>query len=371
MLDIPLSKLTAIKVKRNTLRNANTTGVNNTTIYSEYDEEKPKNRISVIGNPSLGQVKVMMIGVRNNTGTPKTATVWVNEMRMLGFNNKSGWAAQGNLNIKLSDLGSIAAQGKIETAGFGGLEDKLASRRKDDYYKYSVTGTFDFGRFLPKKAKVALPTYYSLSREVKSPLYSPFETDLLFDDVLDTYDGAGQDSIRNIAEVRSTVRNFSLSNAKIGIASKKPMPYDPANFTFGYSYSRTDNSGSTISWENKLNWKATAAYAYNNPIKTITPFKNIKSKSKWWNILKEFGINPLPQSLSINTDMTRTYYELQTRDLTNTYNQTATPLNFSQQFYWNRHMTLKWDPTTSLRTNLTTGTNAEIDEPYLPVNRNR
>ena len=371
MLDIPLAKLTAIKVKRNTLRNAHTSGVNNTTIYSEYDEEKPKNRISVIGNPSLGQVKVMMIGVRNNTGTPKSAIVWVNEMRMLGFNNKSGWAAQGNLNIKLSDLGSLAAQGKVETAGFGGLEDKLASRRTDDYYKYSVTGTFDFGRFFPKKAKVALPLYYSMSSEIKSPLYSPFETDLLLEDVIDSYTGVQQDSIKDIAETRSTTRNFSLSNAKVGIASKKPMPYDPANFTFGYSYSRTNNSGSTISWENRLNWKATAAYAYNNPIKTIKPFKDIKSKSKWWNIFKEFGINPLPQSLSLNTDMTRSYYEIQTRDLSNTYDQTATPLNFSQQFYWNRNMTLKWDPTTNLRTNLQTGTNAEIEEPYMPVNKSR
>ena len=371
MLDIPLAKLTAIKVKRNTLRNTNTAGVNNTTIYSEYDEEKPKNRISVIGNPSLGQIKVMMIGVRNNTGSQKSATVWVNEMRMLGFNNKSGWAAQGNLNIKLSDLGSVAAQGKMETAGFGGLEDKLASRRTDDYYKYSVTGTFDFGRFFPKKAKVALPLYYSMSQEVKSPLYSPFETDLLLEDVLDSYTGAASDSVRDIAEVKSTTRNFSVSNAKVGIASKKAMPYDPANFTFGYSYSRTDNSGSTISWENKINWKATAAYAYNNPIKTIKPFAKIKSQSKWWNILKEYGINPLPQSLSINTDMNRTYYELQTRDLSNAYNQTATPLNFSQQFYWNRHMTLKWDPTTNLRSNLTTGTNAEIEEPYMPVNKHR
>ena len=371
MMDISLSKLTSIKVKRNTLRNANTSGVNNTAIYSEYDEDAPKNRISVIGNPSLGQIKVMMIGVRNNTGSLKSATVWVNEMRMIGFNNKSGWAAQGNLNVKLSDLGSVAAQGKIETAGFGGLEDKLASRRTDDYYKYSITGTFDFGRFFPKKAKVSLPVYYSMSREVKSPLYSPFETDLLLDDVLDSYTGAAKDSIKDIAEVKSTSRNFSISNAKVAIASKTPMPYDPANFTFGYSYSRTDNSGSTISWENKLNWKATAAYAYNNPIKTIKPFKNIKNKSKWWNMFKEFGINPLPQSISINTDMTRTYYEIQTRDLNNTYNQTATPLSFSQQFYWNRHMTIKWDPTTNLRMNLTTGTNAEIEEPYLPVNKSR
>lgn len=371
MIDIPLSRFTDIKVQRNTLRNDGASGVTNTSIYSEYDKETPKNRISVVGSPSLGQVKVMMIGVRNNTGNEKSAIVWVNEMRLLGFQNKGGWAAQGNLNIKLSDLGSLAAQGKIETAGFGGLEDKLASRRTDDYYRYSITGTFDFGRLFPQQAKVSLPTYYSFTREVTSPLYSPFDTDLLLDDVLDSYNGAARDSIKNIAEVRSTVRNFSVSNAKLNIASRTPMPYDPANFSFSYSYSRTENSGSTISWENKLNWKASISYNYANPIKTIKPFGGIKSKSKWLAIFKDFGINPLPQTITFNTDMSRNYHEIQRRDLSSVTGMGNIPLSFSQEFYWNRSFTLKWDPTTNLRMNLSTGTNAEIEEPYLPVNKNR
>ena len=372
MIDISLKKLTNIKVRRNTLRNDGASGVSNTTIYSEYDSDVPKNRISIVGSPSLGQIKVMMIGVRNNTGNAKSAIVWVNEMRLLGFENKSGWAAQGDLNIKLSDLGSFAAQGKIETAGFGGLEDKLASRRKDDYYRYTLTGNFDFGRFLPKQAKVSLPTYYSYTKEVTSPLYSPFDTDLLLDDVLDSYNGASRDSLKNIAEVHSTTRNFSISNAKINISSRVPMPYDPANFSFSYSYSRTDNSGNTIDWERRLSWKASMSYNYSNPIKTIKPFANIKSKSKWVKILQEFGINPLPQSISFNTDMTRDYHELQTRDLNKIAGSSnEIPLAFSQQFYWNRTFAIKWDPTTNLRMSLNTGTNAEIEEPYVPVNKKR
>ncbi len=371
MIDIPLNKLTGIKVRRNTLRNSGASDVSNTTIYSEYDEDTPKNRISIVGSPSLGQIKVMMIGLRNNTGNAKSAVVWVNEMRLLGFENKSGWAAQGNLNLKLSDIGSFDAQGKIETAGFGGLEDKLASRRKDDHYRYTLTGTLDFGRLLPQAAKVSLPTYYSFTEEVTSPLYSPFDTDLLLDDVLDSYSGAARDSLRNIAEVRSTTRNFSLSNAKVNISSKVAMPYDPANLSFSYSYSRTDNSGSTIDWERRLNWKASVAYNYASPIKTIKPFEKLKGKSKYLKILKEFGINPLPQSITFNTDMSRSYQEMQARDLNSTSEGSPIPLNFSQEFYWNRSFSIKWDPTTNLRMSLNTGTNAEIEEPYVPVNKKR
>ena len=371
MIDIPLGKLTGIKVRRNSLRNSQTAGISNTTIYSEYDEDTPKNRISVVGSPSLGQIKVMMIGIRNNSSSSKSAIVWVNEMRLLGFNNKSGWAAQGNLNIKLSDLGSFAAQGKIETAGFGGLEDKLASRRTDDYYRYSLTGTFDAGRLLPSAVKLSVPTYYSFTEEVTSPLYSPFDTDLLLDDMLDSYSGASKDSLLNIAEVRSVMKNFSISNAKLNISSRTAMPYDPANFSFSYSRSTTENSGSTVSWENKLNWKASISYNYSSPIKTIKPFEKIKSKSKWFKMFKEWGINPLPQSLAFNTDMARTYHEIQRRDLNAIAGSNNIPLTFSQQFYWNRTLAIKWDPTTNLRMSLNTGTNAEIEEPFLPVNKER
>ena len=292
-------------------------------------------------------------------------------MRLLGFNNKSGWAAQGNLNIKLSDIGSFAAQGKIETAGFGGLEDKLASRRTDDYYRYSLTGNIDVGRLFPKSFKLLLPTYYSYTEEVTSPLYSPFDTDLLLDDVLDSYTGASKDSLRNIAEVRSVIRNFSVSNAKLNIKSKTPMPYDPANFSFSFSHATTKNSGSTVSWENKLNWRASASYNYASPIKTIKPFEKIKSKSKWFKIMKDWGFNPLPQSLAFNSDITRTYHELQRRDLNALAGNEEIPLTFSQQFYWNRSFSIKWDPTTNLKMNLSTGTNAEVEEPFLPVNKDR
>ena len=371
MIDIPLNKLSDIKIRRNTLRNSNAEGVTNTTIYSEYDSETPKNRISIVGSPSLGQVKVMMIGVRNNSSSSKSAIVWVNEMRLIGFNNKSGWAAQGNLNIKLSDLGTFAAQGKMETAGFGGIEEKLAARRTDDYYRYSLTGTLDVGRLLPRSFKVSVPAYYSFTEEVTSPLYSPFDTDLNFDDVLDTFDDAGKDSLKSISEVHSVIRNFSVSNAKVNISSKTPMPYDPANLSFSFSHSATNNSGSTVSWENRVNWKASVAYNYSSPIKTIKPFGKIKSKSKWLKIFKEWGVNPLPQSLALNTDMTRTYHELQRRDLQSMTGDSDIPLTFSQQFNWNRSMAIKWDPTTNWRMSLNTGTNAEVEEPFLPVNKER
>lgn len=52
----------------------------------------------------------------------KSGEVWVNELRLKDYNNKGGWAANGNLNVQLSDLGNVNVQGKYVSDGFGGLE---------------------------------------------------------------------------------------------------------------------------------------------------------------------------------------------------------------------------------------------------------
>ena len=45
------------------------------------------------------------------------------------------------------------------------------------------------------------------------------------------------------------------------------------------------------------------------------------------------------------------------------------PLTFSSQFLWNREFNLRWDLTKNLHMNFQSATNAEIEEPYSPVNK--
>ena len=368
MLDIDFSKFTELKRLRNMEMNVNP-DVTKTTIYSAYDEDCPKNRISVIGNPTIGKVKTIMIGVRNNSRSTRSAEIWCNELRLTGFQNQGGWAAQSALNVQLSDVGSMNVSGHAETAGFGGLEQGVSQRRDDDLYRYAFTTNFDLGRFFPEKLKLSVPLYYSISQEKTSPLYSPFDTDLYLDDMMETLaDDYQRDSLLRIANEVVTSRNFSLSNVKMNVTSKKPMPYDPANFSFGYSRSTKDNGGNTIDYQHDLNWKAQAAYAYAPALKAWEPFKNLKSESKWLAVVKEFGISPLPQSITLGTDMTRVYHELQMRDLEGSYGAGGIPVSFSQEFLWNRKMTLRWDLTKNIKSNFASGTNAEIEEPFAPVN---
>lgn len=122
-----------------------------TELYTGYDPEHEGNKVSVIGNPSLSDVRVVMIGVRNNSSREKSGEVWVNELKVTDFNEDGGWAAKGNVNIGVSDIATLNMGGHIETVGFGNVDQSLTDRRMDDYMQYNVATQVDVGRFLPEK----------------------------------------------------------------------------------------------------------------------------------------------------------------------------------------------------------------------------
>ena len=368
MLDVSLDVFTNLKKARNKARAEGNASY--TQLYSDYDPDKPNNRISIVGNPSLGEVKTMVIGVRNLSSALKSGEVWVNELRLREANNEGGWAASGAMNIQLSDLGSLNMTGRYITDGFGGLEETVMQRSTNTEKSYSVTANIELGKFFPDKAQVSAPLYYSYTKETISPKYNPLDSDMELDDALESAANKRErDSIESIAVTKHITRNFSLSNARVGIKNKKhPMPYDPANFSFSYSHSHRNNSGETTIFENDDQWRGSLSYSYTPVYKAWEPFKKSKSKSKWMQLPKALGLNYLPQSISFNSELTRSYYELQERDLENTEDPNL-PLTFSEQFLWNRDFSIRWDLTKNLHMSFQSATHAEIEEPYTPINK--
>ena len=367
MLDVAISVFTKLKKARNKAKTEGLIGYNQ--LFSQYDDDKPANKVSIMGNPSLGEVKTILIGVRNLASQEKSGEVWVNELRLKEFENEGGWAASGTLNVQLSDFGTVNMAGRYVTDGFGGMEESVLQRSTDTQKSYSLTTNFELGKFFPDKAKVTIPVYYSVSKDIVQPKYNPLDTDMELDDALESVSSRERDSIESIAVTRNLSRNFSLSNARVGIKSKlHPMPYDPANFSFSYSHQHRNTTGETTIYENDDQWRGSLDYSYSPVYKTWEPFKKVKGKSKWLNFPKAFGLNYLPQTIAFSTEMTRNYYELQERDLENTENPNL-PLQFNEQFLWNRDFQLRWDLTKNLHMNFQSATRAQIEEPYTPVNK--
>ncbi|MBQ7494704.1 MAG: cell surface protein SprA [Bacteroidaceae bacterium] len=369
MIDIDLEKFTALKKNRNREKSLGNASYNQE--FSEFDSDRPNNKITVMGNPTLGEVKTIMIGVRNNGRTLKSVEVWANELRLQEFSNDGGWAAQGTLNVQLSDLGSVNVQGHIERAGFGGIEQSVSERSNDDTYEYNITTQMDLGKLLPPKAKVSVPFYYSYGSETVKPKYNPLDTDMLLSDALDAAPTSHEkDSITSLTTRKQTTKNISFSGVKVNIQSKKhPMPYDPANFTFNYSHTSNINKGETTVYEYEKTWRGGMNYSWSPNWKAWEPFKNIKGKSKWLDLVKAQNLSFAPQSITFNTDIVRTYYEIQERDMENLESPDAIPVRWTPSFLWNREFSLRWDLTKALHFNFQSATHAEIEEPYTPVNK--
>ncbi len=367
-LNFDLQTLVNLKTERNAAKRNEDASVGFGILYTGRDPDNERNRIAVLGNPSLSDVRVILIGIRNNASTVKDGCIWVNELKVTDFNESGGWAAKANVNLAMSDIATLNFGAHVETAGFGGVDQALNDRRLDDYEQYNFAVQADLGRFLPEGAKLRAPIYYSVSKEKTSPKYNPLDQDVLLKDALDAAATKQErDSITNYAVERTTIQNFSLSGLKFDVKSKNPMPWDPANFTINFSFSKQTKNDPTIEYEYTNDYRGSLQYSYSPFIKPLKPFAWIKSKNKNLKFLREWDIQWLPNNISFLSTMSRYYYEQQTRSETDVMFQL--PVSVSKNFLWDRQLSLTWNLTKSLSMQFTSNTSARIEETMGAVNR--
>jgi len=178
-------------------------------------------RVGIKGNPSIGNVRVMMLGIKNNTSSEQSGRVWFNEMRLSDLKNQGGWAAVANMDANFADFASISATGRRSTIGFGGIEQGPNERSREDVQQYDMVTSMNVGQLLPKKWGVQIPVNYSRGEELITPQFDPLNEDLELEDVLDnTKDQATRDAIKE----RSTAYTRRLTIKQIIAISKLKNP---------------------------------------------------------------------------------------------------------------------------------------------------
>lgn len=377
MIDFPLSLLTKVKNNRNHEKSKGNTAINQYTRYSEYDPDNLQNKVTILGNPNLGDVQVIMIGVRNNARSEKSVEVWVNELRVSEFNEKGGWGAVSDLAINFSDFGNFNIAGRVETAGFGGIEDNVQDRNMENKYQLQLSTAFEFGKLFPEKANVKLPVYFSYSQDYEKPKYNPMDEDVLLDDALDALETeAEKKDLETKSVTRQITKSVNLTNVKVDYSGKKPRIYDPANFSLSYAYNETLNQNPETKYDVMKDHQASFNYDFSTTPKPWEPFKNSKKLNKpIFRIIKDFNLNYLPNRLSFSVNLARNYSEILMRDLTGTMEKTEsfadnTLLSFSKDFTIDRKFDFRYDLTKNLKFTLATATNCRIDETkYAPVNK--
>lgn len=356
-VDFPLELLRNIKIKRQSL------GIPLTSIYSETDPEKPNNLVKIIGNPELGLVKGMMIGIRNkkDDGVARCVEVWANELRLTGFDERGGTAGVGRADITLADLGQVTLSGSYRTIGFGSIEQRVNQRSRARTMQYDVTTSLSLDKFLPKSWKVRLPFFGQYAQTIVTPEYDPYQLDIpLKTLLLAQTEKRARDSLRRQAQTVTTISSFNFTNVRKERTSKIALPFDISNFTFTYAQTRTLSHTPLIESEERTEQRGLIDYMYAPPIKSIYPFKKLLGKpNKWLALIQDFNFRPLPNTIGVRSEMIRRFGETKYRFSDDAYNTW-----YDKKFSWDRSYNLQWDLAQSLKLTFTATNTGVVDEPY-------
>ncbi|CAM3262365.1 cell surface protein SprA [Aequorivita lipolytica] len=322
-------------------------------------------RIGIKGNPSFGNVRNIMLGVRNTTSNDLCGEVWFNELRMSELNNDGGWAAVVSMDANLADFATINATGKRSTVGFGSIEQGPNQRSREDLQQYDVVTNVNLGQLLPKKWGIQLPFNYGRSEELITPQYDPEFQDIELETRLDnTEDQDEKDAIKEQAvdyTKRQSVNFIGVRKERTGEA--KPQVYDIENFTGSFSYNQTDHHDFEVEDALEQNVRVGATYNYNFKAKPVEPFKKNDSlfTGKYWQFLKDINFNYLPTNISVSSNITRQYNEQKFRELNLLPGSIGLPRLYQRNFLFDWQYTINHNLTKSLRFNFTSSNNMIVN----------
>ena len=325
-------------------------------------------RVAIKGNPNFGDIRSLMVGVKNATNSNACANIWFNELRLSDLDNQGGWAAVASVDANLADFANVSATGRRSTIGFGTLEQGPSERALEDTQQYDVVTNVNVGKLLPEQWGINLPFNYAQSEELITPKYDQFYKDLKLQDRLDAANSdAERDEIKEQSEDYTRRQSINFIGVKKNrITDKTPRFYDVENFTFNYSYNKVEHRDFEI--ENSVNktLRTGANYAFNfNPV-TVEPFKNNDSlfTGKYWKLLKEFNLNLLPTSFAVNTDINRQFNRQKYRTALEQGNIDVNEL-FRRNYTFDFQYTVNYSISKALQLNFTAANNNIVRNYFL------
>lgn len=372
-MDVALDTLVQTKQRRN-VKVREGEHESNILPYVEYLDNGDK--ITIVGMPNLAEVTTIMVGIRNpkkrslNDGDdmlPKSVEVWINELRLTDFNDKSGFAALARARFNLADLGDVTLSGTYSSPGFGSLEQSITERSQESNYSFDFATNIDGGKLLfPENWNIKIPFHYDYSYNRIDPQYNPLNPDVKLREDIKLYDTQRErDSIRKLTTTLEKRQNVNLMNMRKERDMSKPLkirPWDVENLDFSYSYAELKSSDVDVEFDNTYRHEGQIGYTFNHNPKNYRPLANKKGlTSKWLQIIKDFNFYALPRNFTFRTTLTRELNEFKLRP--KSQGNIIVDTNFVKSFDWNRNYALRWDLTQGLKLDYSAVAMARLDEP--------
>lgn len=326
-LRLRLEELIQLKIKRNKA---------SSDVSKEYTTTNQRGQTLIVkGNPTFSEIKFFQLGLVNEgKQTLECQSVWVNELRTVGFKNRDGWATNADLNVKLSKLATVDASFNHASVGFGNVAQSVQERRLDAETAYSLRIGTDFDRFLPELG-IHVPTSFYYQNRRLTPAFNPLLPDVTFDESLESLTPEERANVEAFYIERNSNRVFNVTGAKIDhpqwMWNLGPLNLD--NLTASYSSTQSTRTNIVYEIDTRQTSAASINYVYNPQSMSFYP---LRSWITWkpLRLLSQFNFNLLPQNLSGGIEYKRQFDELRFRK--SDANSIALPSSF------NKNTSINW-----------------------------
>lgn len=336
----------------------------------------PGAKIAIKGNPSLDRVSELAIGIRNphdmndmnSPGIPVLdAEFWVNELRISGFDNENGWAANGKASLKLADFATMNANVTKQTIGFGGLDSRLGQRSVSDNLGYSVSSTVNLHKLIPDRYGWSFPVTVSARRNSSTPKFLPDRGDIRLDDFISAeraktdipQSEIEQNIDDKIREVQTVSEGYSLNVSNISKSNSegKLAQYTIDKLKLSYVYNEGFSRNPQLDEQNNWNYSSSLSYNLTFPrVKLFRPFKFTEALPGL-NVLSGLRVGYMPSSISASTSVSRSYDERRRKILGD---ETILPIQQTHSFTQKSNFGFNYPLTPSINTSFRSNTNFDL-----------
>jgi cell surface protein SprA len=333
--------------------------------------------VAIKGNPSLDRVSEIGLGIKNpydpmdpqsNGVASLDAEFWLNELRVSGFDNEFGWAANAKSAIKFADFATVNANLTRRTNGFGGLDSRLGTRSVSDQIGYGVSSTINMHKLVPDRFGWTFPVNITARRNTQTPKYLPGQGDIRltdFKDAINSDEDLSSDEKKEIIESKvndietvSETFSFNMSNiSKTGSRGKlAQMTLD--NLRLSYNYNQGYSRNPQLIFENKWDYKTSLQYSLRaKKIRLFRPFAFTEDVPVV-KALSGLRLGYLPSSISTSSTVSRRYNESRRRNLADP--TTTQGLNQQHAFTLQNNFTLNYSLTQSIPISFSTSTGFDL-----------
>ncbi|MAO64442.1 MAG: cell surface protein SprA [Balneola sp.] len=336
--------------------------------------------IAIKGNPSLGRVAEIGMGIRNpydpadpsSPGSPSlTAEFWLNELRLSGFDNETGWKANAKASFKMADFATVNTNFTRTTTGFGGLDSRLGNRSIADELGYDLSSTVNLHKLIPDRFGWSFPVSVSTRRSISTPKFLPNQGDTRTQDFINATRNneelteAEQNTIiderlNSIETVRESfsinVSNISKKNSKSKLAQ-----YTLDNTRLSYVYNQGNLKNPETQFQD--DWNFTSSISYNlsfNNVKLWQPFE-FTEDIPVLGVMSGLRFGYMPTSINASANLNRSYNEKRRRPRINDEGEEQLqPLQQSQTFNHKSSFGFNYNFTPSIPISFRSNTNYDL-----------